>query len=139
MCGETNLSQCPTFPWQFYYFVITKLIQVSQHHFKQHCPSSPPTGQDVLFCTFASRGGNHYELAEYVLQPDRFSVTNGFHNVIGKYGSSPTRVQRLLIVMKLFGNNDLLTDFHAYLNQVLLQSMLVILAMFQSMHLLRPP
>ena len=26
----------------------------------------------MLFCTFASRGGNHYELSEYVLQPNRF-------------------------------------------------------------------
>ena len=29
----------------------------------------------MLFCTFASRGGNHYELAEYVLQPNHATTT----------------------------------------------------------------
>lgn len=52
------------------------LHTVSQTSLGELAPLDPPTGNDVLFCTFASRGGNLYELAENVLRPNRF-VTQG--------------------------------------------------------------
>lgn len=51
--------------------------QTYQAHLAQYAPDvAPPSdGSVVVFCTFASMGAPHYELAENVLRPDRPATT----------------------------------------------------------------
>ena len=49
--------------------------QTYNTHLKQFAPDVPkPSGQDVVFVTFASQSGLHYELAEHVLHGTRDST-----------------------------------------------------------------
>ncbi|KAF5843484.1 hypothetical protein DUNSADRAFT_15780, partial [Dunaliella salina] len=46
------------------------LAEASSKHLSGFADPGHPDARDVVFCTFASFGGQYYELAEYVLRPD---------------------------------------------------------------------
>ncbi len=62
--------------------------QISGKHLKVFAPRKATTGDQVFMCTFASRGGNVYELAENVLRPDTSLVNSKRHRVMD--GLTPT-------------------------------------------------
>ena len=49
--------------------------QASSKNLSEFADTGRPDPRDVTFCTFASFGGQHYEMAEFVLRPDYAPVT----------------------------------------------------------------